>query len=294
MKTILLTGSNGFTGKYIKDIFQKNGYRVAGLSLSSSSDDEYSCDLTDKSSIRSVVQKTSPDGIIHLAALSFVAHDRPLDFYNINVLGTMNLLDALEEEGITADKILIASSANIYGNPETENVTEETPPSPVNHYATSKLAMEHMVKTKFDRQNIIITRPFNYTGPGQDVKFLVAKIVDHYRRNERIIELGNTDIYRNFSDVRDIARAYLALFESDIKSEIINLSSGEVFSINDIINLMNEIAGYKIEIKVNQAFVRDNDIRILNGSNNKLKQVTGFVAEYSLETTLQDMYSQQL
>jgi len=291
MKTILVTGSNGFTGKFIKDIFQDKGYRVVGLSLHSSRQGEYSCDLTDKSSIRPIIREIKPSGVIHLAALSFVAHKKPDEFYTVNVLGTQNLLEVLDEENITPDKILIASSANVYGNPESENVTEEAEPNPVNQYAQSKLDMEKMVKKWFGRYKIIITRPFNYTGPGQDKKFLVSKIVDHYRRNEPVIELGNIDIHRNFSDVRDIARAYLILFESSVKSEIINLSSGEVFSIKDIINMMDKIAGYKIKVKINQNFVRKNDIRILNGSNTKLKTLTGFTPEYTLETTLRDMYA---
>lgn len=290
MKTILVTGSNGFTGNYIREVFQKAGYKVVGLALHSSGPDELRCDLTDSDAIRSIIRDVQPDGIIHLAALSFVGHDDPVDFYNINVVGTTNLLDALDQEQITADKIIIASSANVYGNPPTEDVTEETPASPVNHYATSKLAMEYMVRNWFDRQNIILTRPFNYTGPGQDTKFLVSKIVDHYRRKEAVIELGNTDVYRNFSDVRDIARAYLMLFESDARNEIVNLSSGEAYSIQDIIDLMSKIAGYTIEIRINQDFVRKNDIRILNGRNVKLKALTGFTPKFSLETTLRDMY----
>jgi nucleoside-diphosphate-sugar epimerase len=111
--------------------------------------------------------------------------------YDINFFGTLNILDALVELGQRPAKIVLASSANVYGNPPVEVIDESVCPMPVNHYAISKLAMEFMARTYFDRLNILITRPFNYTGVGQGDNFLIPKIVRHYQEGKTEIELGN-------------------------------------------------------------------------------------------------------
>lgn len=291
MKTVLITGCDGFTGHFTREEFLRCGYRVIGMVYENAGENEVACDLTDKDSVRRVIQEYMPDGLVHLAAPSFVVNDNPLDFYLVNVFGTLNLLEAMDAEGINPDKVVLASSANIYGAPLVDEITEDTPPEPVNHYATSKLAMEYMVRTWFERFPIIITRPFNYTGPGQNKQFLVPKIVDHYRTGKQEVELGNLDVARDFSDVRDIAKAYLLLYESAVSSEIVNLSSGQVYELKEIITLMDKIAGYSIKVTVNPDFVRSNEIKVLCGSNKKLKSLTGFVPGIPFEKTLNDMFN---
>ena len=293
MKTILLTGSRGFTGRYVASLFREAGYHVIGVVRGSPGENEVQCDLTDKESVHKMVQKIKPDGIIHLAALSFVGHEDQSAFYKVNIFGALNILEALDKEGLTPEKLIFASSANIYGNPTIDKISEDTYPDPVNHYAASKLAMEHMVKTWFPKYPIIITRPFNYTGVGQDEKFLIPKIVSHYKKNKKIIELGNLDVARDFSDVRDIALAYLKLFESDAKSEVVNLSSGHVYQLQDLIHMMNKIAGYEIKVVVNPDFVRKNEIKVLNGINDKLVNLTGYSQQYDFQETLVAMYNEK-
>ena len=290
-KRILLTGSRGFTGEYISAELESKGYDVIGLVQSNSINKEVVCDLTDKAALIDIVNEVKPDGAIHLAALSFVGHEDESAFYAVNTVGTTNFLEALYRCGRNYQKVIVASSANIYGNPSVKVITEETEPGPVNHYAASKLAMEYMVKTYFHKLPIVMTRPFNYTGIGQDPKFLIPKIVNHYRENKKTIELGNLDVARDFSDVRDIARAYVGLYESDVASDVFNLSSGKVYQLKEIIELMNEIAGYEIEVKVNPAFVRDNEIKVLCGNNDKLKAAIGHQDKYSLKDSLHDMFS---
>ena len=291
MKTILITGANGFTGHYVADVFATQGYHVVRHGFHSSEDTDVTCDLTDKAAVCRMTGKIRPDGVIHLAALSFVGHEEPSGFYRVNVIGTMNVLEALAEAQITPDKIVVASSANVYGNPEIEVIDESTPPNPVNHYAASKLAMEFMVKTWFSRMPILITRPFNYTGEGQNERFLAPKIVKHFRERKSRIELGNLDVARDFSDVQDIARSYFLLYESACHSEIVNLCSGRVYTLQGIIDYMARIAGYQIEVKVNPAFVRENEIKILRGSNEKLEGLTGYRPETELFDTLNSMYN---
>lgn len=279
-KTILLTGSSGFTGQYIKAVFEEKGYEIV----------ELPCDLNDTLALNAFVQKTQPTGVIHLAALSFVAHPEPLDFYQVNVIGTLNLLEALKAAHCHPEKIIIVSSANVYGTPAIEKIAEDTSPAPMNHYAMSKLAMEHMVKLWFDQFNIIITRPFNYTGIGQDPKFLVPKIVSHFKERKTQIELGNIDVYRDFSDVRDVAASYLALYEAPIQSEIINICSGQLHALKDIISMMETIAGYQITVVVNPDFVRAHEIQKLGGDYQKLRTLTDYIPKYTLKDTLNAMY----
>jgi nucleoside-diphosphate-sugar epimerase len=292
-QTILLTGSQGFTGEYIAAELGKNGYNVVGLVQTNAIDNEIACDLGDKIALIDVVSQLRPDGVIHLAALSFVGHENEAELYAVNTVGTTNLLEALYQAKLKYKKIVIASSANVYGNPTVEMVTEDTHTAPVNHYAASKLAMEYMVKTYYSKLPIIITRPFNYTGIGQDAMFLIPKIVNHFRDKKKEIELGNMDVARDFSDVRDIARAYLMLYESEVQSEIVNLSSGKTYELKDIISLMADISGYEINIKVNPDFVRGNEIKKLIGNNKKLVELTGYSPAYSFEETLRYMYQSE-
>lgn len=291
MKTILITGANGFTGRYVADVFAAQNYHVVRHGFHNNPESDFTCDLTDKAAVCKMLDDVRPDGVIHLAALPFVGHDDPSAFYRVNVIGTLNVLEALAQAKITPDKVIVASSANVYGNPEVEVIDESTPPNPVNHYAASKLAMEFMVKTWFPRMPVILTRPFNYTGVGQNERFLVPKIVNHFRERKSRIELGNLDVARDFSDVQDIAKAYFLLYESACHSEIVNLCSGRVYTLKEIIDYMNTLADYQIEVSVNPAFVRDNEIKILRGSNDKLKALTGYRPEKELTDTLSRMYN---
>lgn len=281
MITALLTGTSGFTGRLMETLLLERGIRV--ISLKS--------DLTDKEAVFQEVSAISPKWVIHLAALSFVGDADLEAFYRVNVFGTLNLLDALGALKKPPERILIASSANIYGVPHIEVIDEHVTPSPVNHYACSKLAMEHMVQPWFDRLPIVITRPFNYTGFGQDERFLIPKIVGHFVRNSPDIELGNLDISRDFSDVRDVVLAYLNLLESSVHSVKVNICSGRVTSLRDIIDVMNRLAGYTIDVRVNPLFVRANEIPSLRGDNRLLKSLIGFVPSITIEETLQHLFS---
>lgn len=291
MKTALVTGAAGFTGRYMVSTLRERGYRVVGLtSANVQGADERVCDLTDRAAVRAVIEDVRPDYAVHLAAKSFVGSGDHEAFYKINVFGTLNLLEALAQAGVHPAKVLIASSANVYGTPVMDVIDESVCPAPVNHYANSKLAMEHMVRTWFDQVPIVITRPFNYTGPGQDERFLIPKIVNRFRCKASFIELGNLDVSRDFSDVRDVVAIYVALLESHAESEIVNVCSGRAIALRRIIELMNDMAGYDIDVRVNQAYVRTNEIPRLRGSNDRLRALIGFVPKTSIEETLRTLY----
>jgi nucleoside-diphosphate-sugar epimerase len=173
--------------------------------------------------------------------------------------------------------VLIASSANVYGNAAEDLLDETTPAAPANDYAVSKLAMEHMARLWQSRLPIVITRPFNYTGVGQDENFLLPKIVSHFLRKAERIELGNLDVWRDFSDVRAVVSAYRGLLEARPIGQTINVSSGVTHSLREVIEICSEITGHQIITEVNPAFVRENEVKTLCGDNSRLR---GLVPEW--------------
>ena len=249
------------------------------------------CDITDKEAVKAVVARAAPDWVIHLAALSFVGDADLEAFYRVNVFGTLHVLEALDALKKPPTRVLIASSAHIYGSPRIEWIDEHVMPAPVSHYACSKLVMEHMVNPWFERLPMVITRPFNYTGIGQDERFLIPKIVGHFARKASVIELGNLDISRDFSDVREVVSAYLALLDSTVSGIKVNVCGGRATSLRAIIAQMNDLAGYTIDVRVNPAFVRANEIPVLRGDNHLLRELIGQVPSIPLFQTLTDMFS---
>lgn len=288
---VFITGIEGFTGKHLKSYLKDLGYDVYGSVLSLSSfEKHFTCDILKVDSLFEVLNDVKPDYIIHLAAISFVATQNQQQIYNVNVFGTLNLLEATQRLSYKPKKILLASSAAVYGNIEGE-LNESMLTQPVNHYGNSKLVMENMVKTYFVKQDIIIMRPFNYTGIDQKNNFLVPKIVSHFKENKKVIELGNIDVYREFNNVDFVVRCYTKLMQSNSKSEIVNVCSGHAINIKKIISLMENIAGYTIKVNINPEFVRKNEIKILKGSNKKLNSIiNNFDNSLNLEETLKEMY----
>jgi nucleoside-diphosphate-sugar epimerase len=285
----LVTGSQGFTGKYVRAELQSAGYDVVGVSYEAS-DSVLAADLCDREAITRAIAETLPDVVVHLAAIAFVAHGNADEIYKTNILGTRNLLEALASSAKRPRLVLLASSANVYGNSNVEFLTEDVLPAPANDYAVSKLAMEHMAALWNDRLPIITARPFNYTGVGQTDKFLLPKIVDHFRRRAPVIELGNIDVARDFQDVRFVANAYRRLLDIGAVGQVVNLCSGCSHTLTEVIRMMEEIAGYQIEVRVNPAFVRAGEVSRLTGSNQKLGELIGPLEIIPLRETLQWMY----
>ena len=290
-ETVLVTGCNGFTGRHLRTHLRRAGYRVVGLSYNQTNNsDELQCDITSPEQLDRALASTQPDYVIHLAAISFVTHGNVQEIYQVNLFGTLNLLDAVLRTGLRPRKTIIASSANIYGNPNIEPIGEEVCPAPVNHYGASKLAMEHLVRTYRDRLDITITRPFNYTGPGQARHFLIPKIVSYFREQRRSIELGNLDVVRDFCDIRFVVDAYLELMICPAHSDVVNICSGRGIALTEIIETMNAIAGYDIEVRINPELIRRSEIKRLVGDKRRLCALIGIRPEYDIRDILQTMY----
>ena len=288
MPTAFITGMGGFTGRYMAEALRSSGYLVKGLS-NEPADDVFCCDLLDRTGLVEVLNQTQPDIVVHLAGIAFVAHGDTEAVYRTNVVGTRNLLEAITKSGCRPTSVLLASSANIYGNATVEPIDEDTMASPANDYAVSKLAMEYMARLWFNELPIILVRPFNYTGVGQSLNFLLPKIVDHFKRQAAVLELGNLDVFRDFSDVRSVVKRYQLLLESGIAGETFNICSGQCHSLLDIIKIMQNLTNHYPEIRVNPHFVRANEVHRLVGSNVKLDKAIGAVPHIALQDTLKWM-----
>lgn len=291
---VLITGADGFTGQFVAGEFKALGGEVVGLMHRAHQiatvDSIFEANLLDRARLLSVIQEVRPDYVVHLAAISFVAHGDVDAIYQTNVVGTRNLLQALVDADVKPQGVLLASSANIYGNAAVEVIDESVPASPANDYAVSKLAMEYVARLYSDRLPIIVSRPFNYTGVGQAGNFLLPKIVDHFRRRALVIELGNLDVARDFSDVRMVANCYRRLLETPgTAGGVFNTCSGRAYSLMDVLRMAESITGHSMEIRVNPAFVRANEVRVLRGSRAHLEATIGAVADYPLEETLRWM-----
>lgn len=282
-KRVLVTGASGFTGRYMTSQLQAQGCTVIGVGTRgqplggmAGPDAFLVVDLRDQDAVVRVVEEASADFVVHLAAMAFVGHGNADDFYRVNLLGTRNLLQALATASHPPTRVLLASSANVYGNVTEGVIDESVAPAPANDYAVSKLAMEYAAKLWQERVPLVIARPFNYTGVGQEGNFLVPKIVSHFASRAASIELGNTEVWRDFGDVRAVALAYRQLLEApDALGETVNVCSGVAHSLSDIIRICSDITGHQLEVRVNPAFVRHNEVKTLLGSNAKLHELIG-------------------
>ncbi|AGK46845.1 3-beta hydroxysteroid dehydrogenase/isomerase family protein [Burkholderia thailandensis MSMB121] len=289
MAKVLITGIGGFTGRYLARRLTQSGHDVCGLVHRAGVGLEWRthvADLLDRGQLADVFERERPDSVVHLAAIAFVAHDDVSAIYQTNVVGTRNLLDALASSSHTPRSVLLASSANVYGNTDREWIDESVPPAPANDYAVSKLSMEFVARLWRERLPIVVVRPFNYTGVGQAANFLLPKIVSHFRSRASVLELGNLDVIRDFSDVRAVAAAYEKLIGGAFAGETFNVCSGVGYSLHDVLAMAEELTGYRPEIRVNPNFVRANEVRKLIGNSTKLRDAIGEPLAVGLRDTL--------
>jgi GDP-6-deoxy-D-talose 4-dehydrogenase len=296
MSKILISGADSFTGRYLATTLQQAGHEVHGLVRAPMAgaiagvQALHVADLADAAALAAVVRTVQPHKVVHLAAISFVAHGDVAAIYATNVVGTRNLLEALVQSQAPLQSVLVASSANVYGNAVGGVLDEATPPAPANDYAVSKLAMEYVVRLYTDRLPVVVTRPFNYTGVGQADNFLIPKIVSHIRQRAPLIELGNLDVARDFSDVRTVVGLYSRLLDTPAAlGQTFNVCSGKAWSLSEVLQMVRDISGHAFEVRVNPAFVRSNEVKTLLGSRAKLDAAVGPMPEIPLQDTLRWM-----
>ena len=286
----LIFGIDSFTGRYLAAELERAGYQVFGTAMQPPpGSDLLAADLRQPQTLRAALDAVRPQAVFNLAGISFVDHPDRSAFYQINTAGVLNLLQALAEATPTPDCVLLSSSANVYGNASPGPLDENTLFNPISDYAASKAAMEMLARPWMDRLPIIITRPFNYTGIGQLESFLVPKIVAHFKRRDPAIELGNLEIWRDFSDVRDVAAAYRRLAQSRERGLSVNICSGRMTSIADILRQATAITGHPIEVRSSPALARTRELRALCGSADRLRSIIGGWDPADFENTLRWM-----
>jgi GDP-4-dehydro-6-deoxy-D-mannose reductase len=256
-------------------------------------------EITDPAALLTAVSDAAPDAIYHLAALTHVGQswDEPLRVFEVNVIGTGALLAAARECG-TNPRILVTSSAEVYGavtDPGRLPLREDSPTAPLTPYAASKLAAEALVAQAHlgHGQHVITVRPFNHIGPGQSPNFavpaLARRIVEAERQGVGTIPVGNLSARRDFTDVRDVVRAYRLLIEMGRPGGVYNVCSGRDVSIRAIADRLLGLAGTSLEFETDPSLVRPVEVPVLRGDPGRLEEATGWKPEVPLEQTLADV-----
>lgn len=288
----LITGHNGFVGQHALQIWAHAVPlpNIGGCSL----------DIRDAESLAEAIAAISPHEVVHLAGISFVptAIKNPRLTYEVNFLGTLNLLQALEKTGFTG-RMLFVSSADPYGIVSLDQlpIREERVLAPRNPYAVSKAAAEALcyqwsLNSKFE---ILIARPFNHIGPGQSENFVISDFAKQIAeisagKREPEIHVGNIDVSRDFSDVRDVLRAYDAILKHGKNSQIYNVCSEKEYVIRDLLKYLLKIAGVDASIINDATKWRSSDQPRVVGSAEKIRENTNWFPIYSLNETLSEIY----
>jgi len=286
----LVTGSNGFVGRHLTRHLRDNGDMVEGI--------DRERDVTDERSMREAFSSFRPDVTFHLAALSHVGESwrRADEFTRVNVVGTQRVLDAAFE-AVPSSTTLVVSSAEVYGvvNEADLPLRETFRLAPANPYSASKVEAERVAHeaVRSRGQRVVIVRPFNHVGPGQSTEFvvpaLVSRLLDARERGDDEIPVGDLSTRRDFSDVRDVARAYRLLALLGVAGEIYNISSGHDVSLADVAAQLSARIAPRVKFVVDPALLRPNDVPVFRGSYHKLHAATGWSPTIPLSVSLEDI-----
>lgn len=294
-----VTGVGGFVGPYLVRHLVASGFEVFGIDRKGSVVEGCAvekCDVTDAAAVAAVVKRVSPDLIFHLAGQGSVAKSwkNPELTWKVNVEGARNLFGAVAAAKIRP-RILLVSSAEVYGIPKVFPTPETHPIAPISPYGKSKVEQERIALAHVrDGMRIVISRSFNHTGPGQPPEFVCSNFAKQIAGIEKgmqppVIKVGNLGIKRDFSDVRDVVRAYLFLLEKGKAGEAYNVCSGSAFAIGDVIAKLAKISGAKFKVEQEASRMMDNVVPVLQGGHSKLTAATGWQPTISFDRTLSDL-----
>lgn len=290
MCRVLVTGATGFIGRHLVEKLSKLGINWLGLSNSSESDKIVRCSLLDKDRLNNLCLEFSPTTVIHLAAIANPTYGDFTQLYQVNVLGTENLLDAVcNTKNSLTPRFIIASTAGVYGNQPFYKIPESAPYLPVNHYSYSKVITELLSQQYKDRADICVCRLFNVVGIGQAPFFLVPKLVNAFVSKQKKIQLGNITAVRDFVDVGFVIDFFIKLMQEDsFPFDVVNVCSGSGYSGQDVYEKLVALTGYRPEIVISDSFVRKNEIRRLVGSTQRISTFFPSVPR-GLDLILSDM-----
>lgn len=300
MPRALLTGINGFVGSHLAPFLKEQGFDVYGTVKpgSASGSNLFEADLLDYDSLKRAIDEVSPDYIVHLAALTSPAGSfkNPAETVSNNIVGQVNILEAMKELKLLKTRILVVSSAEVYGKVEEKDlpIDENVPFRPNSPYAVSKVAQDLFGLQYFLSQNIqtVRVRPFNHIGPGQAPLFVVASFAKQIAEIEKglkppVMTVGNLDSRRDFTDVRDIIKAYVMLLEKGESGDVYNVGSGKSHRIGDILDILLSSSSQKIVIEKDPKLLHPGDIMDSVCDNTKVKRM-GWEATINIEKSLQD------
>lgn len=306
MKRVLIFGAAGFVGKYLADEFTNNGYRVYGSDKlhaeSLSGFLEYSAaDILDAKEVCKVVVQFKPNYIVNLAAISSVGMSwkMPQLTLEVNVMGALNILEAARKLD-QFSKVMFIGSSEEYA-PSEIPINEEMPLNANNPYGISKMAQERFAEIYRERygMKIYCVRPFNHTGVGQRDTFVLPSFCKQVAEIERkgipgIIKVGNLDAFRDFSDVRDIVKAYRLIVESDDCSKVYNVGSGVAYSLKELLNYIVSLSSQEVKVEIDKSRFRPVDNKMICCDNSLIYKELGWEPTYSIKDTLKNIFNSYL
>ena len=304
---VFITGATGFVGRYLIRLLSIENYQIYGTAypeLPEKAEFEetttlYNIDIRSEEDISSAIKDVVPDKIFHLAAVSNVGHSwrKRKETMESNLMGSFYVFESVRQFAPKA-RILFVSSSDVYGisAPVKEALSEDIDPKIVSPYAFTKVCGEQLSQfySEIEGLDVVIARPFPHTGPGQSSDFVcsdwalqIAKI--EMGLVEPVIKTGNLDVRRDFSDVRDVVKAYIFLLEKGGRGEIYNVCSGRAAALNDILKILLSFSSKKIEVKVDPDKMRKADIPLLLGNNEKIRNELNWLPEIPLDQTLKEL-----
>lgn len=311
MNKILITGVSGFAGSHLAEYLVGMGsYKISGTYLSSSSVANlaphvrkkillFRLDLQEKDAVLDIVRKVMPGSIIHLAAMPAVgaSYERPLETIMNNVAAELSVLEAVRVLALKDCRVLIVSSADVYGKVSAKDIPidEETPFNPTNTYAVSKIAQDFLALQYCNSYglSIVRARPFNHIGPRQATGFVVAdfakKIAEIEKgKSQPTMFVGDLSTRRDFTDVRDIIRAYVMLLEKGKTGEVYNIGSGISYKISEILDMLLSLSKVKIAVEVDKTLLRGQDAPDRKCDNRKIAKLIGWKPKIPMKQMLEE------
>lgn len=306
MKKALITGVSGFAGSYLSEHLLEKGYDVSGTYLNEESlkvlpnKDKlklHGLNLLDEDKTLGLIKTEKPDYLFHLAALISpkASFDNPKETFVNNICAEINILEAVKKCGLQT-RILIVSSGEVYGLVSKEDlpIDEETPFNPTNPYAVSKLAQDFLGLQYFlsHKLKIIRVRPFNHAGPRQSNAFVISAfakgIAEIEKGKRKVLSVGNIKSKRDFSDVRDMVKAYVLAIEKGEIGGVYNLGGGKSFTISQVLEMLINLSYVKIEVREDPALMAPSDNPELVCDYSKFSAFTGWIPEIPIKKTLKD------
>lgn len=304
----LVTGISGFVGSHMAEYLLQQNVEVTGTIRQRSRMDHIKhlkeirlveCELRDPFSVEHLIKAIKPDLIFHLAAQSFVptSWNSPIDTIHNNVAGQVNIMEALRRFDVSC-KMQVACSSEEYGHvePHETPIRETNPLRPLSPYAVSKVAQDYLGYQYYKSYGlpIIVTRTFNHTGPRRGENFVTSNFAKQIAQIEKggkppVLYVGNLSAKRDFTDVRDVVRAYWLALEKGTPGETYNIASGRCCTIREMLDLLLSYSNVKIKIEEDPSRLRPSDVEILLGDYTKFQEATGWRPEIPFETTMKDL-----